>query len=72
MRQVDNPELFTCEEMTKNIKDAAEAAAGAYDDYDDYAYAYAAYAYAAYSIDIYFKNTGENKENYIKEVERLK
>mgnify|MGYP003649113001 CR=1 FL=1 len=99
MRYMDNPELFTCEEMEQNSKNALAVydssfhAEYGYDAFlatqaDVLAIKYAtartaAYAtslatvkhlvlYAEFWMNIYFKNTGENKENYIKEVERLK
>ena len=64
-------ESFTKDEL-KNNKEIAYTAA--------YAAAYtatcaAAYAYAAdvdYWIDVYFKETGENKQDYIDEIKRVK
>ena len=72
MRALDNPELFTKDEMWENATDAfAVAAAAAYTAY--YAADDATYAYTAnYWLDRYFKETEENKQDYINEVERLK
>ena len=99
MRQMDNPELFTKDEIRKNASDAHTIAAAAYAadvDYDvyaadaadatAYATAYAttyattyaqciAVAYAAvtnYWFNRYFKETNEDRQDYINEVERLK
>ena len=80
MRYIDNPDLFTSEEMKSNVYAAANdarmatriatriaanaafytanAANAAYDTYD--------------AIDWYFKRTGEDKESYNNEVERLR
>ena len=79
MRYLDNPELFTVAEMKKNASDSHAALAAAV---AAHAAAYAAYAVAADAaadatrtkrwLDKYFKVTGENKQNYINEVERLK
>ena len=82
MRYIDNPELFTNDEMMKNGNDAYAAAYAAATIPAAFA-AYAAYSYAdvddvdathAYAADAakYFKITGENKQNYTDEVERLK
>jgi len=68
---VMDKESFTKDEL-KNNKEIAYTAA--------YAAAYtatcaAAYAYAAdvdYWIDVYFKETGENKQDYIDEIKRVK
>ena len=88
MRNLDNPELFTQEEKEVNRKSAntayvaayAGAAYAAYDAADAAAYdaAYAAAAYAAYDaaaehwVGEFFNKTGEDKQTYINEVERLK
>tara|TARA_R110000737_G_scaffold313751_1_gene323293 strand:+ start:49 stop:378 length:330 start_codon:yes stop_codon:yes gene_type:complete len=98
MRYLDNPELFTNDEMWENVSDAADADAYSFANtsvagYDaDYATVAAANATAdtanAYSnyggnayvyeyianrwINEYFKATGEDKQAYINEVERLK
>tara|TARA_R110000764_G_C10793549_1_gene357937 strand:- start:314 stop:586 length:273 start_codon:yes stop_codon:yes gene_type:complete len=82
IRYLDNPELFTDEEMWEN------ASAANYTD-NDTAAAYTTYAVAthaanfAYSptlysptlcywLDEYFIITGEDKQDYINEVERLR
>ena len=57
-----NPDKYTQEQLDKNADDA-------YDAYDtdyaaDYDAAAAAY-YAAYWLNQYFKQTGENKQDYI-------
>mgnify|MGYP003664839979 FL=1 len=72
MRQADNPELFTSDEMWENANNAAiadcvfAAAAATYadDSYD--------FSDANYWLDKYFKETGEDKQAYINEVERLR
>tara|TARA_R110000751_G_scaffold20372_2_gene59712 strand:+ start:2539 stop:2814 length:276 start_codon:yes stop_codon:yes gene_type:complete len=83
MRYLDNPELFTKDEMWENAT-AADAAIGADVDYDaaDTAADVAADAFHAadcadfadydYWIDEYFKKTGEDRQTYINEVERLR
>jgi len=81
MRYLDNPELFSVEEMMENAVDAVDAAEAA--AYADATYAYAANAANAYAdcaytakakhwINEYFKESGQNKQYYINEVERLK
>jgi len=80
MRYIDNKELFSVEEMRENdteayaAAEAAEAAADA--TYADATYADADYAHAAniakYWANEYFKISGENKQDYINEVKRLK
>jgi len=118
MQYMDNPELFSVEEMLENdteAYDAAEAAAAEAAAYTAEAAAYAAGAYpakaayanaantaeaAAYAavsayaaaiaydeanvaydyhantardwVNEYFKDSGENKQDYVNEVERLK
>lgn len=88
MRYIDNPELFSVEEMLENDTEAYAAAEAAYAAYaaadaadayaaDAYAYAaddaYPANAYAVrYSVNEYFKFTDENAQDYTNEVERLK
>ena len=88
MRYIDNPELFSVEEMRENDTDACDACDAAYKAVYDASYAYtaadAAYAYAAddaypadanavrYSVNEYFKFTDENTQDYTNEVERLK
>ena len=87
MRHLDNPELFTKDEMWENannawaVADAADAAWVAYAAADAYYAAYATTSYATtsyavsdanYWIDEYFKKTKENKQDYINEVERLR
>jgi hypothetical protein len=75
MRYMDNPELFSDEEMRENDTEAYAAAEAA-----AYTAAYtaeaAAYADAAnidkYWVNKYFKFTDENKQDYTNEVERLK
>lgn len=78
---MDNPELFSDEEMRENDTEAyAAAEAAAYTAaYTAEAAAYAAdadYAHAAniakYWANEYFKISGENKQDYVNEVERLK
>ena len=82
MRYLDNPELFTRDEMRENASDA-DAAIGADVDYDaaDTAADVAAdafhddeyaTAYADYGLDKYFRITGEDRQTYINEVERLR
>lgn len=75
MRYIDNPELFSVVEMLAN-EDAAHDAAYAYAAAD----VYSAYANAV-EVDVprverwlvkYFKISGENKQDYTNEVERLK
>ena len=80
MQYLDNPELFTEDEMWEDAYNAwavADAATNA----NAYAVAatvgsaaHAAYAYAdaEYWLDKYFKITGEDKQGYINEVERLR
>tara|TARA_R110002124_G_scaffold109514_1_gene262323 strand:+ start:82 stop:669 length:588 start_codon:yes stop_codon:yes gene_type:complete len=67
---VMDKESFTKGALNKN----KESAYAAYAADDAYAYAaYAAYAYAAdHWIDMYFKETGENKQDYIDEIKRVK
>jgi len=73
MRYIDNPNLFTSEEMESNATASggylANAAANA-----SHAAAHAANAASrtAAAIDRFFKITGEDKENYNDEVGRLK
>ena len=83
MQYLDNPGLFTKDEMWENAA-AADAAIDAGVDYNaadtaaDVAVATADvfydadYDYANHWLDEYFKITGEDKQNYINEVERLK
>tara|TARA_R110000851_G_scaffold283751_2_gene437301 strand:+ start:196 stop:444 length:249 start_codon:yes stop_codon:yes gene_type:complete len=74
MRQIDNPFLFTKNEMRNNADDAL------YDDSIDWDTAWPAaeaaadddYLTANYWVDRYFKKTKENKQDYINEVERLR
>ena len=84
MQYLDNPELFTSVEMWENANNAwavvdndgdydADCAASAttnaaYATADSYADA----AHANYWLDKYFKETGEDKQTYINEVERLR
>jgi len=84
MRYIDNKELFNFEEMMENAADANDGytstyayAASAYAAiaYDEVNVAYAACAYTAKAkhwINEYFKISGESKQDYINEVERLK
>jgi len=68
-----NPDKYTLGQLEQNAAEAA-AYAAAYDDVDTYAhYVYDA-AYDAYAdvdddywLDRYFKNSGENKQDYIDE-----
>ena len=98
MRYIDNPDLFTSEDMQSNVYDAASdsriatriatrmaanaanaaytanaanAANATYTAYTANA-ANATNAAAYYAIDWYFKRTGEDKERYNNEVERLR
>lgn len=72
MRYIDNPELFSVVEMLENADAAYDA--------DDVAYAAAkaaaddayAAAKAEHWLSKYFKDSDENKQDYINEVERLK
>tara|TARA_R110000823_G_scaffold80774_2_gene183739 strand:- start:138 stop:779 length:642 start_codon:yes stop_codon:yes gene_type:complete len=67
---VMDKESFTKDELKKNKEsaDAAAAYAAAYAaDYVDYAA-----DYVDYGIDMYFKKTGENKQDYIDEIKRVK
>ena len=74
MRQIDNPFLFTKNEMRNNADDAL------YDDIIDWDTAWQTAEAAAdddylttnYWIDRYFKETGEDRQTYINEVERLR
>lgn len=80
MRYIDNPQAFTSEDMQSNVYDAANdsriatriatrIAANA----ANAAYTANAANTAAYdAIDWYFERTGEDKESYNNEVERLK
>lgn len=81
IRYLDNPELFSDEEMLENTNAATDASKRAADA--DAKAAYAAYAVCSYTIEVdvprverwlskYFKISGENKQNYVNEVERLK
>ena len=83
MRYIDNPDLFTSEEMESNATASGgylvNAAAYAAHTANAYAVEYAAYAAAyadtyatTYAIDRFFKSTGEDKQDYINEMERLK
>ena len=86
MQYLGNPELFTVAEMKKNTSDAHAAAYAVYATYAadanavsaavSAAVAYTAVAYDTdytnYWIDQYFKVTGEDKQDYINEVERLR
>ena len=80
MRSLDNPKLFAQEEKEANNRNAADAAANAayaaYDAYDAAADAADAApdsaADAEYWVNIFFERTGEDKQVYINEVERLK
>ena len=87
MRYIDNPQAFTREEMQSNATASggylANAAAYAAHAANAYAAEYAAYTVAAayanaaeyattYAVDRYFSITGENKQKYIDEVERLR
>ena len=83
MRYLDNPELFTSDEMWENANNA-HAIANAYIatiagvDFSVANAATAAYDadfdddYTNYCIDKYFKKTNEDRQTYINEVERLK
>ena len=85
MRNLDNPELFTREQKEDNRKssltaNAAAAADAAAANAADANAAYAAYAAAdaadaanaEYWVNLFFKKSGEDKQTYIDEVERLK
>ena len=83
MRYIDNPQAFTSEEMQANANASggylANAAAYAAHTANAYAVEYAAHAAAyadtyatTYAIDRFFKSTGEDKESYNNEVERLR
>jgi len=75
-----NPDKYTKEQLDKN----ADAAYDAYDYAATYTVAYAAYAaatacyacyhddahVAAYRLGRYFKQTGENKQDYIDEINK--
>ena len=73
MRSLDNPELFTEQEKAEN-KESAFGSDAAYNA------VYAAYAAAnavtnatvEYWVNKFFERTGEDKQVYINEVERLK
>ena len=73
MRSLDNPELFTEQEKAEN-KESAFGSDAAYNA------VYAAYAAAnavtnatvEYWVNKFFERTGEDKQVYIDEVERLK
>ena len=81
MRNLDNPELFTQEEKEGNRKsaNAAYAATAAYVNTADNT-AYAAYAADAdvadasteWWVNEFLERSGEDKQTYINEVERLK
>ena len=62
MRSLDNPELFTQEQKEVNRKSACDAADASY----------AAANTAEYWINEFFESSGEDKQTYINEVERLK
>ena len=82
MRYVDNTELFSKHDMLENANEAADiaelttlhyfhityslssAACEGADDLDNTGY--------NYWLDKFFNNSGENKNDYINEVERLK
>ena len=75
MRSLDNPELFTKEEIDRNI----EVADNTYVDNTTVAwYVYSASSapvggyYANLWVHDFFKLTGEDKQVYIDEVKRLK
>ena len=79
MRQIDNSELFTAKEMISNADDAYYAALHTNNAHASYVAdvavtesAYAAVEGADYWINKYFKETGEDKQLYINEVERLR
>jgi hypothetical protein len=83
MRYIDNKELFSVEEMRENTVNAAyDDDASAYAAVSAYAAAIAydeanvAYDYHANTardwVNEYFKDSDENKQDYVNEVERLK
>ena len=74
MRYLDKPELFTEDEMKKNASDAVDVYTAAVACSATYAVDDVDYDvdYANHWIDKYFKKTGEDKQDYINEVERLR
>ena len=76
MRQIDNPELFTKREMRDNDIDAYGCDISNAFNTDNTAAANAAAAFDCDDVDcwieIFFRVSGEDKQLYINEVERLR
>jgi len=75
MRWLKDKESVSQEELAKNKRVAHEAHEAYAVDYAAYAAAYAAYAgyavgYAGYWVNKYFKRTGEDRNEYLKELEK--
>ena len=73
MRYLDNPELFTVAEMKKDASDAhAYATSTAAASSTAVAVDFETSTDANYWLNKYFKESYEDKQNYINEVERLR
>ena len=74
MRDMDNPELFTEEEKTGNSQAAfaADTACAIYDNATAAAWYAAVGVNAEFWVNEFFRRTGEDRQDYADEVERLK